>query len=187
MDQDRPIIVESFDDLTPEGAVKPRIVETTEEGPVQSAGIPRILSRKTVYTWISPDNADIVVRFRRAPGGTREAIFSLLGPTQSDNEPIVRRFNALASIISIGTNAGDPAYKIKQPTTMIGFRALAQRVGFVGPDDEDWFDEPVDAFVRAWEIAMNPELLDLFAESQGASDADKTAIMSSIGLQQAKK
>ncbi len=185
MDQDRPIIVENFDDLTADGAAKRVVVD--EQQPEQGGGTPAILTRKTVHTWVSPNNKDIVVRFRRPPGGTREAVYTLLGPTQSDNEPLVRRFNALASIVSIGTNPGDLAYKIKQPTTVSGYRALAQRVGFVGPDDEDWYDEPVDLFVRAWEIAMNPELLDLFAESQGASADDKTAIMSAIGLQAAKK
>lgn len=147
-------------------------------------GLDDALNRR-VYTWTSPFNPDIVVRFRRPKAGTDEMVYRVLGD-QSTNVQLVRRYKALASIISLGRNPSDPAYEVRQPNSDAKFIALRDRVGFVG---DEVYDEPVNAYVFAYELAMFPQQLEAIADAEASHLApdDIKRIIAASGLEQAKK
>jgi hypothetical protein len=144
-------------------------------------GIQSALGRET-YTWTSPYASDVVVQFCRPKGGTREMVLRVLGPEQSQNAAIFREFMALASITHF---RGE---EIRQPTTLLTFRALKQRVGWTGPAADDWFDEPIAAFTFAYECAMYPDQLRIAAELEGSglSPDDEKRILKNAGLDRPK-
>lgn len=144
-------------------------------------GLAAALGRE-VYTWTSPYNPEIVVRFRRPRAGTDEAIYRILGAEQSANQQLVRQYKALAAIIEIG------GQKMAMPNTDAKFRVLRDRIGFVGPDDDDVFDEPVNTFTYAYELAMYPDQMSAIAEAQGVglSPDDVKRIARNAGVERPK-
>jgi len=145
-----------------------------------SISVKSLLTRET-FTWTSRRNKSVVVEFRRPPLGTREHVLRVLG-NQSENLPLVRLYSALASITKINGN------QQKMPSTTLTFAALQRQIGFVGPKEDDCFDEPVNDFVLAYELAMYPELLQARAEIEGSglSVDDEARIIKNIGLSRPK-
>lgn len=145
------------------------------------SGLDDALNRR-VYTWTSPFNRQIIVRFRRPRSGTDDMIYRVLAD-QSTNPQLVRRYKALASIVQLGERA------VPQPNTTAKFNALRDQIGFVGPEDDDIYDEPVNAFIFAYEIAMFPQQLEAIADAEASNLApdDVRRIIAASGLEQAKK
>jgi|GEM_PF-3513530 len=178
-------VVENLDDLAAKrrGRVAQHDPEEASEGQAEGdgdvVGIAAALGRE-VYTWTSPFSKDatVEVRFRRPKGGTRELVARVLGAEQSQNQSLVREYTALASIIELNGDA------VRSPSTLLGFKMLKKRVGFVGPDEEDWFDEPIAMFTFAYECAMYPEQLQAAAEIEGSglSPEDEKRILRMAGL-----
>ncbi|MDB5095357.1 MAG: hypothetical protein JWO85_3458, partial [Candidatus Eremiobacteraeota bacterium] len=144
-------------------------------------GLAAALGRE-VYTWTSPYNTDVVVRFRRPRAGTDELVARLLGD-QSDIQSLVRRYKALLAITELDGKS--------VTTTMMTdtkLRVLRDRVGFVGPTDDDVYDEAVNMYVTAYEMAMYPEQIKAISEAQGIglSSDDIKRISKNTGLERPK-
>jgi len=137
---------------------------------------------REVYTWTSPYCEDVVARFRRPPGGTREMVARVLGAEQSGNQALVREYLALAAIVELNDE------RVSQPRTILTFGMLKKRIGFVGPGDDEWMDEPVNMYTFAFECAMYPEQLRMAAELEGAglSPDDEKRILKNAGLDRPK-
>lgn len=137
-------------------------------------------------TWSSADGF-VSVQFRRAPGGTGERISRILGPQQSTNAPVVRIFRALATITHIN---GEPigSGRVPRPKTEAQYRSL---MNFFGPtiDGQSYYDENLEAFVAASEIALNPEYFEMLDQAMdlGLSPQDVERIKTAIGLTNVKK
>lgn len=182
----RQIIVDDLD----EAARKARELHGHHPPPAEPeangavTGLDDALNRR-IYTWTSPFNLEIVVRFRRPKAGTDEMVYRVLGD-QSTNTQLVRRYKALASIVSLGRNPSDQAYEVRQPNSDAKFTALRDRVGYV---KDDVYDEPVNAFVFAYEIAMFPQQLEAIADAEASHLApdDIKRIIAASGLEHAKK
>lgn len=146
-----------------------------------STGLVAALGRE-VYTWTSPWNPAVVVRFRRPRAGTDELVARMLGD-QSDNTALVRRYKALLAIIEVN---GEKITTDRMTDTKL--RLLRDRVAFVGPDDEDVFDEALGAYVMAYEMAMYPQQITAISEAQGLglSADDIARIAKNAGLERPK-
>jgi hypothetical protein len=137
-------------------------------------------------TWSSADGF-VSIQFRRAPGGTGERISRILGPQQSTNAPVVRIFRALATISHIN---GEPigSGRVPRPKTEAQYRSL---MNFFGPtiDGQSYYDENLEAFVAASEIALNPEYFEMLDQAMdlGLSPQDVERIRTAIGLSNVKK
>jgi hypothetical protein len=144
-------------------------------------GLQHALGRE-VYTWTSPYNTAVTVKFRRPRAGTDDLVARLLGD-QSGNDALVRRYKAMMSIVELD---GKPFTTDRMTDTK--YRVLRDRVGFVGPDDEDVFDEAINMFVTAYEFAMYPEQIKAISEAQGIglSSDDIKRIAKNTGLERPK-
>jgi hypothetical protein len=138
---------------------------------------------RRICTWRTPDAKNpVLVRFRRPRGGTHEMIYRVLGPEQSNNHQLVREYLALSSVVEID---GD---EVAQPNSRAKFEMIKRRIGYVGPDEEDWYDEIVSLFVVAFEYAMYPDRFEAMAEAEaaGLSPDDVRRIASMAGLERPK-
>jgi hypothetical protein len=144
-------------------------------------GLQHALGRE-VYTWTSPYNAAVTVKFRRPRAGTDDLVARLLGE-QSGNDALVRRYKAMMSIIEL-----DGKSYTTERMTDTKYRLLRDRVGFVGPEDDDVFDEAINMFVTAYEFAMYPEQIKAISEAQGIglSSDDIKRIAKNTGLERPK-
>lgn len=144
-------------------------------------GLAAALGRE-IYTWTSPYNSAVVVRFRRPRAGTDELVSRLLDD-KADNANLVRRYKALLSVVEID---GKDVVTTRMTDTKL--RILRDRIGFVGPDEDDTFDDPINMFVTAYELAMYPEQIKAINEAQGIglSSEDIARIAKNTGLERPK-
>lgn len=179
------IFDQTIDDLTPKPAGAGAAAPSGDAQSDPVAGLDNALNRR-VWTWTSPFNPTVIVRFRRPRAGADELVAQMLGD-QSGNDTLRRRYKALYSIIQIGEHERKSA-GFPEPSTMAKLKAVRDRVGFVGPDDDDVLDEPINLFVFAYEAAMYPQQVEALAEvaESGLLPDDVKRIVDASGLERPK-